>query len=142
MLYSISKERGDADAFQQLPVTTNDELAAAATLKRPVDGEWYGFIPHTQLFGSTAAVLHYNCLSRVIASLTCRALKIPRIGYYDDFGIILPECSIKDALDIFTSFNKVLLIILKGNKSEYGALLEFLGLLISFRNDGGPILAS
>ena len=97
---------GHADAYKQLPVTTKNELAAAATLRRPVDGEWYGFIPHTQLFGSTAAALHYNCLSRAIASLTCRMLKIPCIGCYDDFGIISPECLIKNALDISTSFHK------------------------------------
>ena len=36
-----------ADAYKQLPATTKDELAAAATLRHPVDGEWYGFIPHT-----------------------------------------------------------------------------------------------
>ena len=70
-----------ADAYKQLPVATKDELAAAVTLKGPVGGEWYGFIPHTQLLGSTAAALHYNCLSRVIASLACRVLKIPRVGY-------------------------------------------------------------
>ena len=64
-----------ADAYKQLPVTTKDELAAVVTLKDLVDGKWCGFIPRTQLFGSTAAVLHYNCLSRVIASLACRILK-------------------------------------------------------------------
>ena len=52
-----------ADAYKQLPAATKDELAAVVTLKRPVGGEWYGFIPHTQLFGSTAAALHYNCFS-------------------------------------------------------------------------------
>ena len=40
-----------ADAYKQLPVTTNDEPAAVVTLRHPVDGEWYGFIPRTQLFG-------------------------------------------------------------------------------------------
>ena len=131
-----------ADAYKQLPVTTEDELAAVVTLKDLVDGQWYGFIPRTQLFGSTAAVLHYNCLSRVIASLACRILKIPCVGYYDDFGLILPECLVKDGLGIFTSFNRALLIILKDSKSEFGTLLEFLGLTISFRNDGSPTLAS
>ena len=131
-----------ADAYKQLPATTEDELAAAVTLKNPAGGQWYGFVPHTQLFGSTAAALHYNCLSRVVASLACRVLKIPCVGYYDDFGLISPECLIKDALGIFTSFNKALLIILKDSKSEFGTLLEFLGLTISFRNDGSPVLAS
>ena len=131
-----------ADAYKQLPVATKDELAAVVTLKDLVDGRWYGFIPRTQLFGSTAAVLHYNCLSRVIASLACRILKIPCVGYYDDFGIILPECLVKDGLSVFTSFNKALRIILKDSKSEFGTLLEFLGLTISFWNDGSPTLAS
>ena len=131
-----------ADAYKQLPVATKDELAAVVTLKDLVDGQWYGFIPRTQLFGSTAAVLHYNCLSRVIASLACRILKIPCVGYYDDFGIILPECLIKDGLGIFTSFNRALMIILKDSKSEFGTLLEFSGLAISFRNDGSATLAS
>ena len=131
-----------ADAYKQLPVTTQDELTAVVTLKDLVDGRWYGFIPRTQLFGSTAAVLHYNCLSRIIASLACRILKIPCVGYYDDFGIILPECLVRDGLGFFTSFNRALLIILKDSKSEFGTLLEFLGLTISFRNDGSPTLAS
>ena len=131
-----------ADAYKQLPVTTKDELAAAVTLKDPVDGQWYGFIPRTQLFGSTAAALHYNCLSRVIASLACRMLKIPCVGYYDDFGIILPGRLVKDGLGIFASFNQALMIISKDSKSEFGILLEFLGLAISFRNDGSSTLAS
>ena len=116
-----------ADAYKQLPVSTKDEPAAAITLRHSVDGEGYGFIPHTQLFGSTLAVLHYNCLSRVIAALTCRALRTPHIVRYGEFGVISPESSIKTALDVFASFNKALLIILKGNKSEYGAPLELLG---------------
>ena len=106
-----------ADAYKKLPATTNDELASAVTLRRPADGEWYGFIPHTQLFGASAAVLRYNCFSRVIASLTCRVIKIPRVGYYDDFGIISPECLIEDAPVVFASSNKALSIILKGNIS-------------------------
>ena len=90
-----------ADAYKQLPATTRDELAAAVTLRHPLDGGRRGSIPRTRLFGSTAPVLHYDCLSRIIASLTCRVRKFPRIGYYDDFGIISPECSIKDAVGIF-----------------------------------------
>ena len=80
-----------ADARGQLLVATKDELTAAISLRNPVDGLRYGFLPHTQLCGSTAAVFHYVCLSRVIASVACRALKTPREGYYDDFGMVLPE---------------------------------------------------
>ena len=55
---------------------------------------------------------------------------------------VLPECLIKDGLGIFTSFNRALLIILKGSKSEFVTMLEFLGLTISFRNDGSSTLTS
>ena len=102
-----------ADAYKQLPAATKDELAAAVTLRHPVDGLRHGFIPHTQLFGPAAAVLHYDCLSRVIASLTCRALKILCVGYFDDFGIGLPECLVKTALDIFASCKEALFVISK-----------------------------
>ena len=97
---------------------------------------------HTQLCGSTAAVLHYNCLSRIIALLAWRALNIPCEGYYDDFGMVLPECLIERALHAFAGFNKALLINLKEKKSEFGTFLEFLGLTVSFRGDGGHIIAS
>ena len=84
----------------------------------PVDGEWRGFFPRTQLFGPTAAVQRYSCLSRVLASLTCGALKVSRIGYYDDFGVISPECLIEPALDVFASSLKAFVIIPQENKSE------------------------
>ena len=80
-----------ADAYKQLPATTRDELAAAVTLRHPVDGMWYGFIPHTRLFGPTAAVLRYNCLLMVIASMTCRVVRIPCVGYYGDFVWCYPN---------------------------------------------------
>ena len=39
-----------ADAYKQLPLKKEDELAAAATLKTPSDELWYGSIPRAQLF--------------------------------------------------------------------------------------------
>ena len=131
-----------ADAYKQLPVASKGELAAAATGGRTVDGMWYGFIPHTPLFGSAAAVLRYNCLSRVIASLICRAPEIPRKGFFDDFGMVLRECLIKTALNISASFNRALLIILRGKKYEFGAFLEPLGLTVRLLSDGGQTIAS
>ena len=113
-----------AEAYKQLPVATRDELAAAVSLKSPADGSRYGFIPRTQLCGSTAALLRYNCLSTVIASLACRALKIPRIGHSDDFGMVAPECLVELGLYTFTGFNEALLIILKEKESEFGAFLK------------------
>ena len=42
------------------------------------------------------------------ASLACRELKIPRAGYYDDFGMVAPECLVELSLHISTSFNKAI----------------------------------
>ena len=82
---------GHADAHKQLPLREAGALAAAATLQNLVDRLACGFILRTQLLGSVAAVLHRNCLSRVIALLACRYLEIPRVGNYDDFGVVAPK---------------------------------------------------
>ena len=81
-------------------------------------------------------------LSRLGFSLTCPALKIPCVGYYDDCGMVLPECLIKMALDVIATFNNALLIISREKKSEFGAPVEFLGLTVSFRNGGSYVSAS
>ena len=101
-----------------------------------------GFIPKSQLFGSAAAVLHYNCLSRVIASLACRILKLPCVGYYDDFLIVATRTLIDKALEAFTMLNDLLLVILKKKKSEAGSEIEFLGVAISLLPSYEETLAS
>ena len=131
-----------ADARKQLPVKKVAEPAAVVTLKDPADGPWRGFIPLPQLFGSAAAVLHYNCFPRAIASLSCGVLKAPCIGYYDVFGIVAPSCFVGVALEAFTEPNKALPVALQTHKSEAGSSSEFLGLAASFRDDGGNVIAS
>ena len=131
-----------ADAYKQLPLKKEDELTAVATLQSPEDEKCYGFIPKTQLFGSAAAVLRYNCLSRVIASLACRVLKLPCVGYCGDFAIAAPRILINEALEASTKLNDLLLIILKKKKSEAGRVLEFLWITIHFAISYGEAIAS
>ena len=102
-----------ADAYKQLPLMQGGELTAVVTLQSPQDGLRYGFLPKTQLFRSTAAVLHYNCLSRVIAILACRILELPCVGYCDDFSIVAPKTLKDKALEAFTMLTDLLLVILK-----------------------------
>ena len=104
---------GRADAYRQLPLREEDELAVVATLLDPKDGLRYGFIPRTQPSGSAATVLHYDRLSRAKASFTCRYLKIPCVGYYDYSGIVAPKQLILPAPRKLASFSDGLVIMLK-----------------------------
>ena len=92
-----------AGACKLLPLKKADERAAAATLKNPSGEQWYG---------SAAAVLHYNCVSRAIA-FACRILEIPCVRYFDDFGIIAPSCLIDQSLEAFKELNEAFLVELE-----------------------------
>ena len=88
-------------AYKALPLRPTDSDYAIIALWNPKTRTWHGFRPKTQLFGSTAAVLHYNCLSRIIASMACRLLHIPTVGYFDDFGFL---CNAREAPLVMTEF--------------------------------------
>ena len=53
-------------------------------------------------------MLHYNTVSRVTATMTARWLRVPCLGYFDDFGIVAAESAIRDALRAFTALNDIL----------------------------------
>ena len=53
-----------ADAYEQLPLLGEGELAAAETRQNPADKMRHGVAPTTQLVGSAAAVPLYDCLPR------------------------------------------------------------------------------
>ena len=73
-------------AYKALPIRPEDSRYAVIALWGPKRLIWCGRRTRTQLFGSTAAVLHYNGISRIIASLLSRLLVIPTLGYFEDFG--------------------------------------------------------
>ena len=56
------------DAYQRLPVLSDNEPTATVGLRNPVDGVPCGFIPEAQLFAATVAVRQYICFSRDVAS--------------------------------------------------------------------------
>ena len=77
----------------------------------------------------------------MIASSASRILKIPRVGYCGDFGLVAPICVVSLALKAFAGLNDSLLVGLKEHKSVASSLLEFLGLSAGFREDGGGVIA-
>ena len=94
-----------SDAYKQLPRLDKNQPTAVITLKRPTQNAWSGAMLKTRILRSTAAVLHCKCLSRVLAALVHRFLKISCVGGYDDYGTVLPGRLIYAALDALAGFN-------------------------------------
>ena len=116
------------DAYKSLPLLPSGARYAVIALYNPQTQVWNGFRPRTQLFGSIAAVLHYNCLSRIIASLACQILLIPTIGYFDDFGFLTAFSDSDATMRAFAEFFSPLGLELKTEKSIIGVIDGFLGL--------------
>ena len=116
-------------AYKSLPVCPNQTKLAVVVLKNPHDGLWYAFTSKTLLFGSIASVLHYNILSRAIAELMSLIFGIPVVCFFDDFGAVILKHIAKEGLWCFEQFCEICGIDLKGEKTEIGQKVSFLGLL-------------
>ena len=119
-------------AYKQLPMAPSDQDTAVIALRCPLDGLWYGFASRTLVFGSIAAVLHYNIFSRVITDLVNQLFGIPLVCFFDDFASLMKRLLSDAALGTFTEFCSLLGISLKALKSEAGPDVTFLGLRGSF----------
>ena len=120
-------QAGRADAYNQLPLQEEDRLTAVATLRRATRKARYGFIPRTQSFRPTAAVLRTFCSSGALAALVRRFLKIPRVGDYDNYGMGPVYKLVDAALGASTSSKHRLEVILKQGESDAGKEIEFPG---------------
>ena len=119
-------------AYKQLPLRPADQPTAIIALRHPASGVWFGFRSRTLMFGSIAAVLHYNSFARAISALANFLLGLPMVSYFDDFAALLPAEIAPKALEVFSSFCSLLGITLKPGKSEVGPSVTFLGLRGSF----------
>ena len=107
---------GHVAACNQLPLVPNRGQLAANSVRDPQSGGWGSFPPNARPFGGAAAAHQYNCLSRIIAALAIRLLKIPTMGYSDDFGLIA-----------FSEMDEIVGFELNSPKSEWGQAAEFSG---------------
>ena len=103
---------------------------SASALRDPRSGSWAAFPPNTPLLASTAAVLQFARLARIIAALASRLLGIPTFGHSDDFELVTPPPLTEEALLAFTELNEISGLELELSKSERGQLPGFLGLAI------------
>ena len=119
-------------AYKNLPLSPTDAQYCIVALRSPMDRKWYGFVPRTLLFGAVAAVLRYNCLSRIIDVLANLLLGLPVVNYFDDYGCPLRTSISARGLGVFSDFPNTLGNWLKGDKTDLGRQLVFLGLQGNF----------
>ena len=119
-------------AYNDLPIKPEDSSYAAIALWGPRRLIWCGCRSRTQLFGSTAAVLRYNALSRIIASPICRILAIPTMGYFGDFGFITRTADRKETMKTLIECLTLFRARFEGRKSAIGNSNTFLGLSAFF----------
>ena len=114
-----------AAAYKLLPLRPGQARLAVIALRDPATDRRYAFRSRTLVFGSTAAVLHYNCLSRCLASLISKTFGIPMVGYSDDYGAFAPEDLEDDAEETIGDFMSALVIIMKDDKRQKGSAPTF-----------------
>ena len=126
-------------AYKQLPIDPSDQASAIVALRHPLGGKWYGFVTRTLIFGSVAAGLHYNVLSRILTALVNRYLDLSLVGYFSDFAAVIPAALGRPAMNAFARFARALSFELHDDKFDIGEEVTFLGWLVSFpatRNGG------
>ena len=65
-------------AYKQLPISPDDQWAEIVAMRHPTSGKWFGFVTRTPVFGSVAALLHYNILSGIWKALASHLLGTPQ----------------------------------------------------------------
>ena len=104
-------------AYGDLPLNPPQEDAFVVTLRRPSDGEWRGFFPLTLLFWATAAVLHYDGFSRIVAILADILFGLPAVNYFDDFGRLLHSSLFEGGVSTFMQFFGLIGVTIKEEKT-------------------------
>ena len=117
-----------ADAYRQVPIAPAHARFCVVTLKCPHSGRIMCFEPRTLLFGSTTAVLGYNLVARVVATLFTRFFRLPLLNYFDDFAGCCPPEVLDLAQVAFTELNDFLGFRCNYTKEECGPEINFLGL--------------
>ena len=76
--------------------------------------------------------------------LTNRIFGIPLVGYFDDYGDMIPDSLSKPGLSTFSSFCAKMAILLKMDKSLVDTVLTFLGSFGEFpdNNNDNPLRIS
>ena len=124
---------GYSAAYKNLPLNPDHAIACVVTLRRPVSGKLYGFLPRALLFGSTAAVLRYNGYSRIAAVLANILFGLPIAKYFDDCGFPTPSSFSADGLSLLRQFCGRIGVTPRTQRPSLGKLFLFPDWGVSFR---------
>ena len=119
---------GREAAYKQLPIAPSQRRLAAVALRNHETSDRVDFPPKALLLGSAEAVLRYSCFSRLLSVLFNLLVGIPLVGYFDDFGALIPLDLSKEAIDTFVEFCTTIGVHLGTKKAEVGWRITFLGL--------------
>ena len=111
-------------------------MGAIVALRDPSTKRRHAYVSRTLVFGSAAAVLRYNVLSRLLAALTNRRIGILLVCYFGDFSDLVRRVLGGKSLEVSSRFFPLLGFQLKPGKSMVGPSLCFLGLLGDFPSTG------
>ena len=78
-------------AYKQFAISPSSRSLSVVVLKRPDSEEIGCFVGKALPFGSTASVVYFNRLSRLVWRLGLE-LFIPWCNYFDDFPVFSPRC--------------------------------------------------
>ncbi|CAE7732569.1 unnamed protein product [Symbiodinium sp. CCMP2592] len=74
-------------AYKQYAIRPRDSKRCVVSLRRPSDGQAFGFISHTLPFGSLASVGQFNRVARLIHRILVE-LECLACNYYDDYPVL------------------------------------------------------
>ncbi|CAJ1350568.1 unnamed protein product, partial [Effrenium voratum] len=83
-------------AYKQLPIYPPHRDLAVIFYKSP-EGHAVFHVANSLIFGSSAAVFAFNRISRSLRFLLCKELMIPSSVFYDDFPLLSPAESSREA---------------------------------------------
>ena len=96
--------------------------------KSPHEQKLYGHVRYFLMFGSGDAVAHSDIPSRTLTDLINKICAMPLVGYFSDFGGIIPIGISEEALGASQELRAILRIDRKIEKPKWGLWAQFLGL--------------
>ena len=123
-------------AYKQLAIHPCDRKISVLALKDPSKDNVFGFVSKTLPFGSTASVLHFNRVSRLIHRLGLQ-LDVPWANYYDDYPVVDFVCLSSSTSNAIRALMSLLGFECSLDKEEpFAPQAEMLGVVLDLGKSG------